>query len=453
MLIDTNYSGSSEDAETTVSATDESTESANAPTADEDTSENPKVESEKDSANENAEENETDDTDPEKEKSSEEVAEKPADESTEESDQNTAAETIPTPDDFYERNKRSMRKEVMDEVRGYLTLGREAIAEKESLETLVNDFGGEEILNGYRTVHEFIAELPPQSETDDWQGYYSQANNVWESLTAQNEVAAISLAMQGTLALIDNAPNSHETILAAIFSNDLKANTAAKGENSQDDIAAYDISPTRVLELLRLDALGFVPKDLTEYADDFEVKSDKTQKTDTSAQSDKTVKTETKTETQPTPQSEAYAEFEKDFESSLPERIKPALQKVKWDINEDLSFVVANAAENLVRKSENFKLISDHLRAGNAYKTGDKLAVPIKLNKSRVDNAATLQAEQLVKRLLKGLQATAATKTEQPASEVKEEPEIKPAVRRESGKFYSSTEVQSKLQELNGFGA
>lgn len=263
--------------------------------------------------------------------------------------------------------------------------------------------------------------------------------------------------------MIDNAPNSHETILAAIFSNDLKANTEAKGENSQDDIAAYNISPTRVLELLRLDALGFVPKDLTEYADDFEVKSDKTQKTDTSAQSDKaekTVKTETKTETQPTPQSEAYAEFEKDFESSLSERIKPALQKVNWTGNEDLSFVVANAAENLVRKSENFKLISDHLRAGNAYKTGDKLAVPIKLNKSRVDNAATLQAEQLVKRLLKGLQATAAatntaaTKNEQQAeNEVKEEPETKPAVRRESGKFYSSTEVQSKLQELNGFGA
>lgn len=209
MLIEINYSGSSEDAETTVSATDESTESANALTAEEETSENPKVESEKDSANENAEENKTDDTDPEKEKSSEEVAEKgtettdetvekPADESTEESDQNTATETIPTPDDFYERNKRSMKKEVMDEVRGYLTLGREAIAEKESLETLVNDFGGEEILNGYRTVHEFIAELPPQSETDDWQGYYNQANNVWESLTAQNEVAAISLAMQGT---------------------------------------------------------------------------------------------------------------------------------------------------------------------------------------------------------------------------------------------------------------
>lgn len=461
-MLNINYSGSNEEAGTEVPAiAANASESATEPITPDEPSENPQVELDVDSEIESSDNADIEESKNEKTSEPEEAeeAEKSEIESEKPEESAESAELIPSADDFYERNKRSMKKEVMDEVKGYLTLGRDAIAEKESLEQVIDEFGGQEILNGYKPVHEFIAELPPQAETDDWLSYYGKANNVWETLTSQNEVAAISLAMQGTLALVENAPNSHETILAAMFRSEL-GKTEAKGENSQADINDYNISSSRILELLRLDALGFVPKDLSDYADDFAVKPETVKKTETSAQPEQTVRTdksETKTATQPTPQSEAYAEFEKDFESAFGERIKPALQKVDWTGNEDLSFVVANAAENLVRKSENFKLISDHLKAGNAYKNGDKLAVPIKLNKARVDNSATLQAEQLVKRLLKGFQATQAVlpKTEPNPIETESnnEPATKPVVTpRESGKFLSSTDVAKKLQELNGFG-
>jgi Histone chaperone involved in gene silencing len=385
---------------------------------------------------------------------------------------------IPSKEQIFDTYKRSMSKPAMAEFQRVAEIARGIETELHETRNVIEEFGGTEVLAGYKPIHEFIAELPPSLESDNpeaWQNYYQRADSAWEALLNQNEKAAVTFAMQGAMSLVANVPESHGLMLSAILQNEL-ARTEARGANSQADIDNYRISADRVADLIRLDALGFVPKDLSEYEDEFGVReAQAAAKAGEPAAEDKP-ESQTNSEEEPkegadkapTPQKNpaqdantaSWAQFEKEFEESLPTRIGSALQKAQLNENNDLAFVIANAAENLVRKQGSFRSIQDYLRGGNPYRTEDgKIDLPVKLHKQKVDNAATIQAELLVKRLLSGLKTSGVSRVASPPPTPVEEPEQKPVQetqQREAKttgggkKIYSSTEVEEGLRLLNG---
>lgn len=414
----------------------------------------------------------TDEQKIESEKADAKAEEKPANpaaDTAEEETADTATEpTIPTGEDFGKKHVREMKREVREEVERFLNEGRAAQIEAAELQrkvtetdSLINDFGGREILTEYRTVHEFLASLPPSGEDADAQiEYMTQADNVWETLTRQNETAAVQLAITGGLQFARHVPESRNTFLNAMYGDDLKLKTEAKGDNSQEDIDKYQIDSNRVLELLRLDALGFLPSDLEAYADDFGVRETAVQKEpgENSKETDPSDQ-QSKTPTGDTPAvSNSLAEFEKEFEETLPNRIETALQKGNFQDNPAVKKLVTLAVETIVRRSDDFKTVTDHLKAGNKYKDGNTIALPIKLHTKKVQNSAALNAETLVKELLDSLgnlpkaEPEEKTPVQKPMQPEHPREEYREPIRGADGgqRRYSSVEVSRKLSELNG---
>jgi hypothetical protein len=402
------------------------------------------------------------------------AAEKPTEDKPAEDKPAEAAEvkepTIPTGEEFREAHRREMPKKIAEAVGAFLDEGRAAQIRVNELETqvsevnnLVNEFGGTEVLTEYKPLHEFLADIPPSFEdTDAALEYWGKADQVWETLTSQNDTAAVQLATVGGLQLINHVPQVHDTFLEAMFAEDLKLRTEALGDNDQEDIQNYEISRSRILDLIRLDALKFLPENVADFNDDFRLREG-----DAAAAAAATAgdgekqpasddsKTKTPNGDKPTAQAnDSLADFEREFEEVLPKKIETALQKGNFQDNENIKFLIANAAENIVRKSENYKTVSDYLKAGNTYKTDGKVSMPIKNQSSRIQNTIALAAEDLVLKLLNGYKLPAAPPAEEipptPPVQTDRAPISQPQNAASGEKRYSSEYVERRKAELNG---
>lgn len=280
----------------------------------------------------------------------------------------------------------------------------------------LEEFGGEFAVNTFKPFAEIITKA--QASEDELE-------KVFETLAEANSTVAGQVGFKFVRAALDDDRIASAALVSRF------------GENATID---------NIKTLLALDKEGLIEKD-TEYLG-FEPTRVQELQTEIAQ-----LKAQLENRTEPAEDkrgARAVEDFETDFHSEIPSKLKPVFEKAGWDADGALAKFVTETIQNRLKADARFTNAIDHLRQTGAYRNGEKVNPVAGTNLHLLKNSATALGIDLVRsiqadfRKISETRRNVAVKQKQEArQEVKE---IKPQPLPSTGETFEQKQARLRAQ-------